>query len=47
MVQRRLPSGFIEPRQPSKVARPPTGPLWVREIKHGGYRLMLRRDGCH
>ena len=43
--QRRHPSGFIEPCQPSKVARPPTGRLWVHEIKHDGYRLMLRRDG--
>jgi ATP-dependent DNA ligase len=28
----------------SKVARPPSGPLWVHEIKHDGYRLMVRRD---
>ena len=38
--------GFIEPCQPSKVARPPSGPLWVHEIKHDGYRLMVRRDGA-
>lgn len=25
--------------------RPPTGPLWVHEIKYDGYRLMARRDG--
>jgi bifunctional non-homologous end joining protein LigD len=41
----RHPSGFIEPCQPSKVARPPSGPLWVHEIKHDGYRLVVRRDG--
>ena len=23
----------------------PSGPLWVHEIKHDGYRLMVRRDG--
>jgi len=45
MMQRRRPSSFIEPCQLSKVARPPTGPLWVHEIKHDGYRLMVRRDG--
>ena len=45
MIVRR-PSGFIEPCQPSKVARPPSGPLWVHEIKHDGYRLMVRRDGA-
>ena len=42
-VQR--PSGFIKPCLPSKVFRPPSGPLWVHEIKHDGYRLMVRRDG--
>jgi bifunctional non-homologous end joining protein LigD len=46
VLQRRRPSGFIEPCQPSKVARPPFGPLWVHEIKHDGYRLMVRRDGA-
>ena len=44
MIVRR-PSGFIEPCQPSKVARPPSGPLWVHEKKHDGYRLVVRRDG--
>ena len=44
MIVRR-PSGFIEPCQPSKVAWPSSGPLWVHEIKHDGYRLMVRRDG--
>jgi ATP-dependent DNA ligase len=46
VLQRRRPSGFIEPCQPSKAARPPTSPLWVHEIKHDGYRLMVRRDGA-
>jgi bifunctional non-homologous end joining protein LigD len=45
VLQRRRPSGFIEPCQPSKVARPPSGPLWVHEIKHDRYRMMVRRDG--
>ena len=44
MIVRR-PSGFIEPCLPSKVTQPPTGPSWVHEIKHDGYRLMVRRDG--
>jgi len=42
MIVRR-PCGFIGPCQPSKVARPPSGPLWVHEIEHDGYRLMVRR----
>jgi len=47
MVQRRRPSGFIEPCLPSKAERPPSGPLWVHELNHDGYGLMVRRDGCH
>ena len=41
----RHPCGFIEPCQPSKAERPPSGSLWLHEIKHDGYRLMVRRDG--
>jgi bifunctional non-homologous end joining protein LigD len=37
------PSGFIEPCLPSSAELPPTGPNWIHEIKHGGYRFM-RRD---
>jgi bifunctional non-homologous end joining protein LigD len=44
VLQRRHPSGYIEPCLPSKAAQLPSGPLWVHEIKHDGYRLMLRRD---
>ena len=41
----RRPSGFVEPCLPSKVVRPPSGSLWVHEIKHDGFRLMVRREG--
>ena len=37
---------FIKPCLPSKATRPPSGSLWVHEIKHDGYRLMVRRDGA-
>jgi len=37
--------GFIEPCRPSKVARPSSGALWVHEIKHDGFRLMVCREG--
>jgi ATP-dependent DNA ligase len=40
-----FPSSFVEPCVPSKAAAPPSGALWVHEIKHDGYRLMVRRDG--
>jgi bifunctional non-homologous end joining protein LigD len=39
-------SGFIEPCLPSSAERPPSGPDWIHEIKHDGYRLMARRDGA-
>jgi ATP-dependent DNA ligase len=41
----RRPSGFVEPCRPSKAVRPPSGPLWIHEIKHDGFRLMVRREG--
>ena len=44
MMLRRSP-GFVAPCLPSGAVRLPSGPLWVHEIKHDGYRLMVRRDG--
>src|SRR5436189_3274568 len=41
----RRPSGFVEPCRPSKASAPPSGPLWVHEIKHDGFRLLVRREG--
>jgi bifunctional non-homologous end joining protein LigD len=38
------PAGFIEPCLPSPADKPPSGPGWLHEIKHDGYRLMARRD---
>ena len=40
----RPASGFIEPCLPTKAARAPVGPVGVYEIKHDGYRLMVRKD---
>jgi bifunctional non-homologous end joining protein LigD len=40
------PAGFIEPCLPTEVDKPPSGPEWLHEIKHDGYRLVVRkRDG--
>jgi ATP-dependent DNA ligase len=39
------PNGFIQPRIPIRAAKPPAGMDWVHEIKHDGYRLIVRRDG--
>jgi ATP dependent DNA ligase domain len=45
MKIKRLPAGFVVPAQPIKASKPPSGPDWVHEIKHDGYRLIVRRDG--
>jgi ATP-dependent DNA ligase len=41
----RLPVGFVIPAQPVLASRPPSGPDWVHEIKHDGYRMIVHRDG--
>jgi ATP-dependent DNA ligase len=40
---RPLPPGFIEPCLPTASDRCKSGPDWVPEIKHDGYRLIARR----
>jgi ATP-dependent DNA ligase len=46
MLPRRVRTdGFIDPCIPSRAATAPAGPGWVHEIKHDGYRLIVRRDG--
>jgi bifunctional non-homologous end joining protein LigD len=40
-----LPAGFVVPAQPVKARKPPVGTDWVHEIKHDGYRIIVRRDG--
>src|SRR5580692_8337417 len=37
--------GFVAPCIPTRAAKPPAGPDWVHEIKHDGYRLIVRREG--
>jgi bifunctional non-homologous end joining protein LigD len=38
--------GTIEPCLPSPAKAPPTGPGWLHEIKHDGFRIMARRDAA-
>jgi bifunctional non-homologous end joining protein LigD len=45
MAARVRTDGFVEPCIPTVAAKPPVGPDWVHEIKHDGYRLVVRRDG--
>jgi hypothetical protein len=34
--------GIIEPCLPSPAKAPPSGPGWIHEIKHDGFRIMAR-----
>jgi ATP-dependent DNA ligase len=45
MRSRLSPIGFVPPCLPSPIATPPSGPGWLHEIKHDGFRLMVRPDG--
>jgi ATP-dependent DNA ligase len=38
--------GIIEPCLPSPAKTPPSGPGWIHEIKHDGFRIMARRDSA-
>jgi ATP-dependent DNA ligase len=42
---KRRPTGFIEPCIPTRVSQPPVGARWIHEIKHDGYRLIVRKQG--
>jgi bifunctional non-homologous end joining protein LigD len=44
-IIKRLPAGFVIPAKPVLASKPPSGADWVHEIKHDGYRIMVRRDG--
>jgi bifunctional non-homologous end joining protein LigD len=43
--KRTLPVGFIAPCLPTSGAHPPSGGLWLHEIKHDGFRVIAREDG--
>ena len=44
-MMRLVPPSHVIPAQPVMALRPPSGADWVHEIKHDGYRLIVRRDG--
>ena len=35
------------PCLPTKAVSPPSGSVWLHEIKHDGFRLVARKDGDH
>jgi bifunctional non-homologous end joining protein LigD len=42
---RILSAGFVPPCLPTKAVTPPSGPLWLHEIKHDGFRVVARKNG--
>jgi bifunctional non-homologous end joining protein LigD len=38
--------GIIEPCLPSPAKAPPSGPGWLHEIKHDGFRILARKDAA-
>ena len=44
--KKRPASGFIPPCLPTKAATPPSGGLWVHEIKHDGFPIIARKNGA-
>jgi bifunctional non-homologous end joining protein LigD len=45
-VRKKLLPAFQEPSLASPCEQPPSGPKWIHEIKHNGYRLQARIDGA-
>jgi bifunctional non-homologous end joining protein LigD len=44
LYQRTVPAGFIAPCLPTKADTPPSGALWLHEIKHDGFRIIARKE---
>jgi bifunctional non-homologous end joining protein LigD len=40
-----LPAGFIAPCLPTSAPQPPSGVVWLHEIKHDGFRVIARKVG--
>ena len=45
LSRRSKPVKSFEPCLPRKAKAPPSGPIWIHEIKHDGFRLLARKDG--
>jgi bifunctional non-homologous end joining protein LigD len=48
LLRERAPAGpgIIEPCLPSPAKAPRSGPNWIHEIKHDGFRILARRDAA-
>jgi ATP-dependent DNA ligase len=40
-----LRTRHVEPCLPTPAEKPPSGPGWLHEIKHDGFRVIARKDG--
>ena len=45
-VRPRPPPGFIQPCLPTRADKAPSSVNWIYEIKHDGFRMMVRRDAA-
>src|SRR5262249_17927323 len=43
MRARPVLAGFVEPCLPTTVAKPPSGPEWIHEVKPDGFRFQACR----
>jgi bifunctional non-homologous end joining protein LigD len=43
--ERRRPAGFVVPCAPTLRETAPSGPQWIHEIKHDGFRIIARKEG--
>ncbi len=44
-AKKGLLPAFLEPMPGIAGEKPPSGPKWIHEIKHDGYRMQARIDG--
>jgi ATP-dependent DNA ligase len=40
-----MSAGFIAPFLSTSAQQPPSGELWLHEIKHDGFRVIARKEG--
>jgi bifunctional non-homologous end joining protein LigD len=45
LSKKTMPQRKFEPCIPARGTKVPTGPDWIHEIKHDGYRLIVQREG--
>src|SRR5436309_1912163 len=43
LCPRALPVGFIAPFLPTRAPQPPSGAIWLHEIKSDGFRVIARK----